>query len=1009
MRPTRRPHLVAAAIAVCALLGGWALAVAPARVSSAEPADPPPVTELRVAYLATGHRSIGLVSGSGAAATAEPLFGGGPAHFDDEASADGDVVAWVSRRESELAQLWVRSGAGEATRLTADPGQVAGWPAVSPDGTRIAFEQTRDGVGSWHDLFVVGVDGSGLRQVTDGTNDNRRPTWSPDGTALAFERLDYAGVPQVHRVPVDGGPATALTARPEGAGEPAWDPDPAHDRIAYTAAPGSPDGRQIHLMNSVGGDDRLLLDPRWESHQASWSPDGTTVAFLSRSTGTDGARGEVDLLYTGVPRPDWCPCEAVLRLAEDRRITRPGWYVPPGTYGARLLVNRTTAPDRYTVRLQDIRPDATDPRDLGLTVLREDPGAATDPDLLWRPVDGDPWTARPAYSPDGRRIVVNRFETVAGRRVSRLWVVDADGGNPRPLPLAGRGDADLETDPAWSPDGTRIAYALATPGGPSRVVVADAVSGARLLAVPSGGASDSQPAWSPDGKTLALVRGQPDGAAADSHVWTVQARDGAGQRDLTDASCPGCTVADYGPSFSPDNTRIAFGRGADGLVVTDTTGGGCQVLTPPGVGCAGPLTGSEGPYRPRDVAWSPDGSALAFNSRRSAELTSREYVKTYDFGTAVLDGLTWEVPGRHRKPAWQRSVDVATAAPEPPAPVRVGERTSVTVTVTDRGPTPAANVRLDLRVPEGLRVVALEPEVGSCRLDPPGCDLGPLGLGRTVRVRVELTGVTAGTYPLTWSVGDWTADARPSDNEASVPVAVTPAPAPTTVPPTTPPASPSPAPTAPTPTGLDITVTVNPTPGYVGGLVRVTYTVRNIGARVATGVRITPALPARVPVRTRPAGCAATSCPVPDLAPGAGRRLTFVLAPDAATATTTRGTVVADGGLDDTAQAPFRVLRPRIVAVPEIGPPGFVTSVRGTDFPPGVPVRLAWDVGLTVAANPAVPARDGTFAAQLLVVPRDQLGPRKILATGPGFGVVRTDFRVVMPAQQPPGLLGRGW
>jgi uncharacterized repeat protein (TIGR01451 family) len=994
--------------AVLALLGGWALAVSPARVSSAAP-DDPPVTELRVAYLATGHRSIGLVPTSGAA-TSEPLFPGGPTHFDDEASASGDVVAWVSRRESELAQLWVRRGAGEPTRLTADPTQVAGWPAVSPDGTRIAFEQTRDGVGSWHDLFVVGVDGTGLRQVTDGTNDNRRPTWSPDGTALAFERRDDAGVPQVHRVPVDGGPVTALTARPDGAGEPAWDPDPTHDRIAYTAAPGSADNREIHLMNSAGGNDRLVLDPGWEGRQASWSPDGATLAFLSRSTHPDGDRGEVDLVYTGEPRDDSCACEAVLRLAEDRLVTRPGWYAQPGTYGVRLLVNRTTAPDRYTVTLQDIRPDATDPRDLGLTVLREDPGAAADPDRLWRPVDGDPWTARPSYSPDGRRIVVNRFETVDGRRVSRLYVVNADGSNPQLLELPGRAAGDLETDPAWSPDGTRIAYTLTASGGPSQVAVANLTSKERKLVPRAGDSSDSQPAWSPDGATLALVRGQPEGTEADSHVWTVDTRDPTVQQDLTVRSCPGCV--DYGPSFSPDNKRITLGRGADGLVVTDTTGGGCQVLEPQtsGATCTDTLTAPEdGPHRPRDVAWSPDGRQLAFNARRYAAAASPEYVKTYDFDTAVTDGLTWELPGRHRKPAWQRSVDVATAVLEPPAPVRVGERTSVTVTVTDRGPTPAANVRLVLQVPDGLEVAALEPEVGSCRLDPPECDLGPVGLGSTVRVRVELVGVTVGDHPLEWSVGDWTADARPSDNEASVPVTVLPAPTPPTTPPASPTPSPTPTPTSPVPTGLDITIAVNPAPGYVGGRVTVTYTVRNTGGVGATGVRITPALPARVPVRTRPTECAASSCPVPDLAPGASRRLTFVLAPDAATATTVRGTVVGDGGLDDAAQAPFRVLQPRIVAVPEIGPPGFVTSVRGTDFPPGVPVRLAWDVGLTVAANPAVPAGDGTFAAQLLVVPRDQLGPRKILATGPGFGTVRTDFRVILPAQQPPGLLWRGW
>ncbi|WP_434742255.1 hypothetical protein [Micromonospora sp. SH-82] len=1027
--PARTGLAVLAGLVV--LLGGVAVAVSPSGVSYAEPSaqeDPPPLTELRVGYLATGHRSIGLIEGTGATAVSVPFLGPGPAHFDDEVTSTAGVVAWVSRRQSELAQLWVRRTTGEVTAVTEDPVQVAGEPAISPDGTRIAFEQTRTGVNSWRDVFVVGVDGTGLRQVTDGVGDYRHPTWSPDGTGLAFERSD-GGVPQIWRVPVDvPGPAFPITGRPEGAGEPAWDPDPVNDRIAYTVGPGSVDTRRIHLMNSVGGDDRPLLDDLWDSHSPSWSPDGDTLVFLSRTTGTDGTRGPIDLVYTGQPRDDWCPCEAVLRLAEDRQVDHPTWYVPTPGAEPELLVGRTTAPDRYTVTLQDIRPDATDPRDLGLTVLREDPGAETNPDLLWQPVNGDPWNARPDYSPDGRRIVVNRFETVDGQRVSRLWIVGADGADPTLVPLADRGATDVETDPAWSPQGDRVAYASATPGQPSRIVVADPTTGERLLTVPAqGDLSDSQPAWSPDGTRLAFVRGRPEGAGATSHVWTVDASDGGDPLDLTDVGCPDCTGPDYGPTFSPDGTRIAFGRGTDGLLVTDVSGADCQVLAPqtPGATCSGPLTGpDDGPHRPRDVAWSPDGSRLAYNARRYGEAASPEYVKTYDFDTAEHDGLTWELPpGRQRKPTWQRAVDVATEVSAPPAPVRVDERTSFTLTVTDRGPVAAVEVRLDLQVPAGVRVTALEPEVGSCDLDPPGCSLGAIGLGNTVEVRVELTGVAPGTYPLEWTVGGWSADSRPSDNTATTPVTVLPAPPPTTPPTTPPPTTPppttppptTPPPTTPPPTvspppstGLRITVRVEPRPGYVGGRITVTYTVRNIGEVPATGVRITPSLPPGIPVRSRPPGCV-TTCPVADLPPGATRTLTFVLVPRTATSTTVRGSVVGDGGLDDTDTAVLRVLQPRIVAVPEIGPPGFVTSIRGVDFPPGVRVRLTWDVGITAAADPAVPARNGTFAAQMLVLPRDELGPRVVSATGAGFGTVRTDFRVVLPAQQPPGLVRRSW
>src|SRR5262249_56776742 len=105
-----------------------------------------------------------------------------------------------------------------------------------------------------------------------------------------------------------------------------------------------------------------------------------------------------------------------------------------------------------------------------------------------------------------------------------------------------------------------------------------------------------------------------------------------------------------------------------------------------------------------------------------------------------------------------------------------------------------------------------------------------------------------------------------------------------------------------------------------------------------------------VPARAR-GGVADTECPVPDRAPGGAATVTFGLAPNAALSTTVAGPVPTTGTNadrpNDTATTPLRVLQPRIVAVPAIGPPGFVTSVRGTDFPPGARVKLSWNVGIT--------------------------------------------------------------
>ena len=1003
-----RALLALALAALVAVPGVWAIA---AEEAGAAPGDPPlTAAELRVAYVGTAHRSVGVVAGAGADAVTEPLFDADVQHFDDEASARGATVTWVSRRTSRLAQVWVRVGGGDPVQLTSDPDRVASHPVISPDGTAIAYAMTREGPGSDRDIWVVPVRGGEPRRVTDGTGDNHWPSWSPDGTEIAFEGERGSDIPQVWCVPAAGGPIRFMTDVAGGAGEPSWNPVASRNLIAYTAAPNSANDRKVHIAGRDGSNDRLMLDADWESHQPVWSPDGVTVAFVSRSTQPSGTLGGHELLYSGEPRDDGCACVAQLRYDEDRSISTPSWYDPDGA-GVRLLITRTTAADRFTAHLADVRPDGVDPRDLGVFVLREDPAAATDPNRLWNPVDGDPWTSRPSYSPDGRTILFSRFESEGAGRVARLWTVGADGAGARRLDLPGRTATGSETEAVWSPDGARIAYSLRTPGTPARIVVVEVATGVRVTLAGNGDPiGDTQPVWSPDGRQLAFTRGQAESTAANSHVWLASADGSGAQLDIS-ANAGGAGRADYGAGFSPDGSRLAFGRAPDGMLVTDLSGRNCRVLTPAGGACSGPLTAPEtGPHHPRDVDWSPDGTQLAHAARRYAAAVQPDYVKTYDLADGVRDGLTWEIPGRHRWPDWQRASDLRTTVVGAPERFTAGGSTTVTLSVTDNGPVRAHGVRVVVEAPDGFRVTALDPATGACDLPTLTCELGSPGIGGTALVRVTVTAPAAATGSLSWTARGWLADAAPLDNTAEVELRAEAPPAPSPSisigAPSVPPVPPAP----PVPPGLpllQVSVVINPTPTWVGHRTTVRYTVRNIGGGTATGVTVTPRLPAGIPVVTRPANCDATVCRVGDLTPGTASELTFVLVPQRPVVTTVTGTITGDALVVQGVGAPLRVLQPRIEATPELGPPGFVTIIRGFDFPPGVPVSLAWDTGVTVAANPAVPDARGGFDAQLLVLWKDPLGQRKAVATGIGFTPVTADFRVVAPAQQPPGLVLR--
>ena len=126
--------------------------------------------------------------------------------------------------------------------------------------------------------------------------------------------------------------------------------------------------------------------------------------------------------------------------------------------------------------------------------------------------------------------------------------MNADGSNQRRLTS---NDA-RDRDPAWSPDGRRIAFSSERDGN-SEIYVMNA-DGSGLTRITNNSDYDGVPAWSPDGRRIAFAS-RRDG---NSEIYAMNA-DGSNQTRLTNRS-----ASDWYPSWSPDGRRIAFSSQAGG-------------------------------------------------------------------------------------------------------------------------------------------------------------------------------------------------------------------------------------------------------------------------------------------------------------------------------------------------------------------------------------------------------------------------------------------------------------
>ncbi|UCG50490.1 MAG: PD40 domain-containing protein [Candidatus Latescibacterota bacterium] len=425
--------------------------------------------------------------------------------------------------------------------LTNEPGLEVR-PALSPDGTRVAFvKKTRGGFPA--DIYIGQRNAESPLRLTHHPDYENYPTWSPDGNQLAFVRGtdESAGI---FTVPAIGGEPRCVYRSDGFPRHLDWSPDGRW--IVFSESPDDDDYSHLRLLD-MQTDDRItrtLTNPsRGEASDSypRFSPTSNEIAFIR--TGPSGlsdifcvdvddnrirrlTRGQINIWGL-----DWSPEGDEVYFSSFAG----GPYSLSAVSARGLTVRRAPVLSEW-VRFPTLARDASrlvyesreETQNIMMLSLADSAARVTEAKPL---VVSNALDCEPSWSPDGGEIAF--ISTRSGHR--ELWVCESDGSRLRQLTLLG---GMYVASPTWAPNGRQLSFMIA--GEDIAVYVIDVLGGAPRRITPSG--HNALPcSWSLDGNRVyyaSTVDGEwqiwqvrPDGSDAvqvttDGGIAAVESPDG---------------------------------------------------------------------------------------------------------------------------------------------------------------------------------------------------------------------------------------------------------------------------------------------------------------------------------------------------------------------------------------------------------------------------------------------------------------------------------------------------